>query len=164
MNENEREALALRTEATLFGDEVRLALTVELPVGVHIEPYQPDDPHLIPTELEVEGLRDVTIEYPAPVVKDLGWKDLPLHVLDGTLVFIVSGRIQENARRITGTLSFQPCVGGACLPPRAVQWESPVSGTCAYSVLHALAPSRPVLAPVDGKIINGHPSPAVRGR
>lgn len=135
--------MVVHTKAELFGGEVRLVLTVDLPAGVHIEPNQPTEPYLIPTVLKVEGLSDVTVEYPTPVIKDLGWKDLALTVLEGKLELVVRGRAQQGTKQISGTLSYQPCVGGACLPPRTVPWMSPLVGTSAYSVLHALAPRPP---------------------
>lgn len=139
---NEREALVIHTNAIRTGDQVRLTLTVDLPAGVHIEPHRPMDPYLIPTVLEVEDLAEPAVEYPAPTTKDLGWNDLALTVLEGTVTFVVSGRVHDRSERIHGTLSFQPCIGGACLPPRTVRWVSPLSGQTAYSVLGALA-SRP---------------------
>jgi hypothetical protein len=141
---SEREALVIHTKATRTGDHVQLTLTVDLPAGVHIEPHHPTDPYLIPTVLEVEDLADAAVGYPAPTTKDLGWNDLTLTVLEGTLTFTVSGRAQEGTERINGTLSFQPCVGGACLPPRTVRWVSPLIGQSAYSVLGALASRHPV--------------------
>ena len=143
----ERDALSVRTEALMSGDLVRLVLIVELPEGVHIEPNQPADPYLIPTVLDVEGLDGVTVEYPRPVVKALGWKDLGLTVFEGVLEFVVLGRVRDDTSVVRGTLRYQPCVGGACFPPRTVPWESPVDGTSAFSVLHGLAASRPVLVP-----------------
>lgn len=89
--------------------------------------------------LDVEGLEDVRVAYPSPVVKDLGWKDLTLTVLEGTITFRVHGRVQAGEDRVRGTLSYQPCVGVACLPPRTIRWESPVRGSTAYSVLRAVA-------------------------
>ena len=142
---SEHDAMVVRTNAELFRDEVWLILTVDLPAGVHIEPNQPAEPYLIPTVLEVEGLCEVTIEYPAPVVKDLGWKDLTLTVFEGTLEFIVWGRVRQDTTHIRGTLSYQPCVGGACLPPRTVPWMSPLAGTSAYSVLRAFSTERPAV-------------------
>lgn len=140
---SEREALVVRTEARRSGDDVRLTLTVDLPSGVHIEPDQPADPYLVPTVLEVEGLTDAIIDYPTPITRDLGWKGLTLTVLEGTLEFGIAGRAREGVRRIEGTLTFQPCVGGACLPVRTVPWVSPLAGTSAYSILHALTPKVP---------------------
>jgi len=136
---SEREAFVVRTQAEMSGDTIEVTLTVDLPQGVHIEPHQPPEPYLIPTVLDVEGLQEVTVEYPAPVVKDLGWKDLTLTVLEGSITFLVHGRVQAGEDRVRGTLSYQPCVGGACLPPRTIRWESPVQGSTAYSVLRAVA-------------------------
>jgi hypothetical protein len=45
----EREAFVIRTEAERHDDRVRVALTVDLPDGVHIEPHEPAETHLIPT-------------------------------------------------------------------------------------------------------------------
>ena len=134
------QALTIRAEAEQSGDLIRLTLTVDLPTGVHIEPHQPTEPYLIPTVLDVEGLSDVTVDYPVPTVKDLGWNGVTLTVLEGTLEFVVTGRVPAGTNRISGTLSYQPCIGGACLPPRTMRWESPVRGTTAYSVLRALVP------------------------
>jgi hypothetical protein len=136
---SEREAFGVRTDASLVGDKVEIALTVDLPIGVHIEPNQPAEPYLIPTVLAVEELRDVTVEYPPPVIKELGWNGVTLSVLEGSLTFLILGRVRPGSGRVSGTLSYQPCIGGACLPPRTVRWDAPTSGTSAYSVLGALA-------------------------
>lgn len=134
-----QEALTIRTESEQTGDLVQLTLTVDLPPGVHIEPHQPTDPYLIPTVLDVDGLSDVTVQYPPPTIKALGWNDATLTVLEGTVEFTVTGRVPADTNWISGTLHYQPCVGGACLPPRTTRWQSPARGSTAYSVLHALA-------------------------
>lgn len=136
---SERDAFVVRTEAVLSGDTVEVQLTVDLPPSVHIEPHQPVDPYLIPTVLEVEGVDDATVDYPEPAVKDLGWNGVTLTVLEGTLTFVVRGRVRDRSHRVLGTLRYQPCVGGACLPPRTIAWEAPVSGSTSYSVLRAVA-------------------------
>jgi hypothetical protein len=89
--------------------------------------------------LEVQGVDGAVVDYPEPVVKDLGWERLTLTVLEGAVDFVVTAQVPATVRRIRGTLRYQPCVGGACLPPRTVPWEAPVSGGTAYSVLGALA-------------------------
>jgi hypothetical protein len=141
----EHEAFVVRTEAGLAGDAVRVILTVELPEGVHIEPHVPTEPTLIPTVLEVTGLTGVAVEYPEPVVKALDWGGLTLTVLEGSLRFVVSGRLQPGIDAMTGTLRYQPCIGGACLPPRTVAVQAPLAGSSAYSVLGALTARAPML-------------------
>lgn len=135
----ERESFRVRAAAERSDDHVRVTLRVTLPDGVHIEPHQPTDPYLIPTVLAVEGVEDLAITYPRPVVKDLGWNGLALTVLEGALDFVVTGRVPADTTHLTGTLAYQPCVGGACLPPRTVNWEAPTAGVAEYSVLDALA-------------------------
>jgi hypothetical protein len=142
----EHEAFVVQTEADLVGDAVRVILTVELPEGVHIEPHMPTEPTLIPTVLDVAGLSGATVEYPKPVVKDLNWRGLTLTVLAGSLRFVVSGRRQPGIDAITGTLRYQPCVGGACLPPRIVALQAPLAGSSAYSVLGALTARSPMFS------------------
>jgi DsbC/DsbD-like thiol-disulfide interchange protein len=136
---SERDAIVIRTDAAPAGDATRVTLTVELPPGTHIEPHEPAEPTLVPTVLEVQGVGGAVVDYPEPVVKDLGWEGLTLTVLEGAVDFVVTAQVPTAARRIRGTLRYQPCVGGACLPPRTVPWEAPVSGGTAYSVLGALA-------------------------
>lgn len=104
------------------GDDVRIRLTLDLPDGTHIEPHQPDDPFLIPTVVTVNGLDDVRIGYPDPVRKDLGWNDLALSVLQGRVEFVVTGRSRPGTV-VTGGITYQPCIGGACLPPRTTVWS-----------------------------------------
>lgn len=142
----EGETLMVRTEADRTGDDIRVILTVELPEGVHIEPHEPVEPNLIPTVLEVVGLTNVTVEYPQPVVKDLGWRGLTLTVLQGSVRFVVWGRALPGGDGMTGSLRYQPCIGGACLPPRTVVVQAPLTGTSEYALLGALTASPPVLA------------------
>lgn len=142
----EHEAFIVRTDADRADDDVRVILTVDLPKGVHIEPHVPAEPNLIPTILDVAGLTDVAVEYPEPVVKDLDWRGLSLTVLEGSVRFGVSGRSHPGRDHMTATLRFQPCIGGACLPPRTVTLQAPLTGTSAYSVLDALTARGPMLA------------------
>jgi hypothetical protein len=136
---SERDAFVVRTTAELSEDMIEVIVTLDLPPGVHLEPNQPAEPYLIPTVLDIEDLEDVTVMYPSPVIKDLGWRGVALTVLEGRLTFLVRGRVQDGMDRVRGTLSYQPCVGGACLPPRTVPWESPMAGTTTYSILRAVA-------------------------
>lgn len=136
---SERDAFVVRTQAELSEDMIEVIVTLDLPPGVHLEPNQPAEPYLIPTVLDIEDLEDVTVVYPSPVIKDLGWRGVALTVLEGSLTFLVRGRVQAGMDRVRGTLSYQPCVGGACLPPRTVPWESPMAGTATYSILRAVA-------------------------
>lgn len=106
------------------GEEVHILLSLDLPEGTHIEPHEPDDPFLIPTVVTVNGLDEVAIEYPTPVKKDLGWNGIALDVLEGQLTFVITGKARPDTA-VNGGLTYQPCVGGACLPPRTTVWSIP---------------------------------------
>lgn len=116
--------LAVTPVADAADEHVRIVLEVDVPAGAHIEPHKPTDPFLIPTVVTVNGLDDVEVTYPDPVAKDLGWNDLALMVLEGSLRFIVTGRRGPDVEAVSGGISYQPCVGGACLPPRTVTWST----------------------------------------
>ena len=112
----------IETAVDRIDDVVRIVLTVDLPEGTHIEPHEPTDPFLIPTVVTVNGLEDPTVEYPTPVEKDLGFHDTVLTVLAGQLRFAITGRVQTDIHQVGGGLTYQPCIGGACLPPRTTIW------------------------------------------
>ena len=114
--------LVVEPAAAVSGAQVRIVLAVDVPDGVHIEPHLPAEPFLIPTVVTVNGLTDVTVSYPEPVKKDLGWNDVALTVLEGPLEFVVTG-IRTEETTVSGGLSYQPCLGGACLPPRTSVWS-----------------------------------------
>lgn len=132
-------ALTVRTDAVVVGDETTVTVTVDLPADVHIEPHEPSEPYLIPTVLTVDTDADIAVAYPEPVVKDLGWHDAKLVVLSGSVQFVLTGPVPAGTDRVSGTLRYQPCIGGACLPPRTVDWTAPLTCATSYSVLHALA-------------------------
>jgi cytochrome c biogenesis DsbD-like protein len=104
---------------------VDVVLTAKIPDGTHIESHQPPEPSLIPTVVEVDGIDQATVEYPAPVRKDLGFASaLELWVYEGAPRFIVRGEAPPEVGRVRGRLRYQPCVNGACLPPRTAVWEA----------------------------------------
>ena len=143
----EQEVFVVRTEADRAGDAVRVILTVELPKGVHIEPHVPTEPTpASPPCSRSPASAGSRWNIRSPVVKDLDWRGLTLTVLQGSLRFVVSGRLQQGIDAMTGTLRYQPCIGGACLPPRTVAVQAPLAGSSAYSVLGALTARVPLLA------------------
>ena len=74
--------------------------------------------------VEVDGLEDATVDYPEPVSKDLGMPGMALSVYEGTVRFVVRGKPAPGIDVVRGSVSYQPCVGGACLPPRGSTWRA----------------------------------------
>ena len=120
--------IALDAEARRRGRSVEAIVTAEIPPGTHIEPHVPAEPTLIPTEVEVEGLERPAVDYPEPVTKELGYSDAALSVYEGRVRFVVRGEAAPDVEIVRGEISYQPCVGGACLPPRTAAWETELEG------------------------------------
>lgn len=120
-------ALEVTPVTDITNEQVRIVLQVEVPTGVHIEPHDTADPFLIPTVVTVNGLDDAEVAYPDPVAKDLGWNEVALMVLEGPLRFVITGRRRREVEVVSGGISYQPCLGGACLPPRSVTWSVPLT-------------------------------------
>ncbi len=116
--------ISLDAVARRHGRRAEVTLTADIPSGTHIESHVPPEPYLIPTVVEVDGLEEAAVDYPEPVRKDLGIPDAVLSVYEGTVRFVIRGEPAPGVNVVRGTVSYQPCVGGACLPPRASTWEA----------------------------------------
>jgi hypothetical protein len=114
--------IAVRPRARLQDGFAEVLLRLEIPSNMHIEAHDPPEPFLIPTVAEVDGLTDVEAEYPAPRRKDIGLPGSELLVYDGRIDIRLRGRPTGPVETIYGRVTYQPCVGGACLPPRTDVW------------------------------------------
>ncbi|MGH2984934.1 MAG: protein-disulfide reductase DsbD domain-containing protein [Solirubrobacterales bacterium] len=124
---NDPGSITVEAVAARRGSQTEVILTARIPEGIHIESHQPPEPFLIPTAVEVQGLEGATVDYPDPIRKDLGVSDVVLSVYEGTPRFVVRGRVAPGAERVRGAIRYQPCVGGACLPPRETTWDIPLA-------------------------------------
>jgi hypothetical protein len=118
--------IGLQPAGSRNGRSVEVRLTVQIPRGTHIESNQPPEAFLIPTVVAVEDLERASVDYPNPIRKGLGLSDVVLSVYEGNVEFVARGEADEALERIRGSLSYQPFVNGACLPPRTLEWEAPL--------------------------------------
>jgi hypothetical protein len=100
-------------------------LEIDIPENCHIEAHEPAEPFLIPTVIEVHDLHDVEIVYPRPHRKEI-IPGAELLVYDNRIRVEIRGRLMNRAHTIAGRIRYQPCVGGACLPPRTDIWSAPL--------------------------------------
>jgi hypothetical protein len=114
--------VTVRSVARMRDGLAEVVLGVDIPSNVHIEANEPPEPFLIPTVAEVDGLADVEAEYPPPRRKDIGLPGAALLVYDGRIEILLRGRPTAPLETLRGRLTYQPCVGGACLPPRTDTW------------------------------------------
>jgi thiol:disulfide interchange protein len=113
------------------GRPVRVALSVTLPAGFHVQSDKPRDPALIPTVLSVEPPPGVTLArliYPVPTDFAQAGQDQPLAVFEHE--FVLGARLEVGAGVapgslvIPGRLRYQACDENVCFAPRTadVQW------------------------------------------
>jgi hypothetical protein len=115
--------ISVTGRGTRSGDRARIVLNIDIPENCHIEAHEPTEPFLIPTVVEVDDMQEVEIDYPRPRRKEI----LPgsdLLVYDDSIQVEVRGRLTNGVQTIAGRIRYQPCVGGACLPPRTDIWTA----------------------------------------
>ena len=117
--------------ATHAGSEVRAALEVTLPEGLHTQSNKPRDATLIPTTLTIDPPPGVTVDevvWPAPMDLRQAGSDKPLAVFERT--FLVGVRLSLSASTgaaditVPANLRYQACDANLCFPPAtaSVQW------------------------------------------
>jgi DsbC/DsbD-like thiol-disulfide interchange protein len=110
------------------GAELRLALKVGLPEGIHVQSDKPRDPLLIPTALTIAAPKGVTLGkavYPAATdLKQAGQKK-PLAVFEREFEETVRGTVAADAARgpllIPARLRYQACNAQTCFAPATAE-------------------------------------------
>lgn len=105
-----------------------VVVTLSVPPNCHIESHEPSEPFLIPTVIAVEDLSDCRFAYPPPTFKDLGLGGPPLSVYQDDVQIVGTCPDPGSVHEVQGTVRYQMCVGGACLPPRTQPWRAAVHG------------------------------------
>jgi thioredoxin:protein disulfide reductase len=112
------------------GASARVALTVTLPEGLHVQSDQPRDPNLIPTVLTIDapaGVRVTSLVFPHPKDFKLEGQAEPLAVFDrdfvvGAELSLESG-LPEGPLAIPARLRYQACDDKVCFQPRTETTE-----------------------------------------
>jgi thiol:disulfide interchange protein len=122
----------VESDGVRAGSSTRVALTVTLPEGLHVQSDQPRDPSLIPTVLTVEppaGVKVTSLVFPHPQDFKLEGQAEPLAVFErdfvvGAELSLDSG-IAEGELVIPARLRYQACDDKVCFQPRteATEWR-----------------------------------------
>jgi thiol:disulfide interchange protein DsbD len=115
------------TDAAHANSTLKAAVVAQVASGYHINDHKPSLDYLIPTELKVEPIKEVTVKdvvYPKGTRLRFAFSDTPLSVYEGT---VVVGALLQVARAVApgiytlkGKFSYQACNDHACLPPANV--------------------------------------------
>lgn len=110
------------------GGTTRLALTVTLPEGLHVQSDAPRDPSLIPTTLTIDAPAGVSVShlrYPVPSDFVQEGQPQPLAVFDHEFVTGAEVMIAADAPAghlvIPGRLRYQACDDRVCFAPQTAQ-------------------------------------------
>jgi thioredoxin:protein disulfide reductase len=126
-----RATVAPHAAATVAaGSTTRLAVTVSLPEGLHVQSDSPRDPSLIPTVLTVQAPPGVTVRnliYPNPTDFEQAGQPQPLAVFEHEFVTGAEVAISKDAPHgelvIPGRLRYQACDDRLCFAPQTASFE-----------------------------------------
>jgi hypothetical protein len=97
----------------------RVAITLRIDRGFHINANPASLPYLIPTSVSFAGVAPYRIDYPASVRFKPKFSDEPLDVYEGTVTITASfakGAL-DDAPAFHATVTAQACTDQICLPP-----------------------------------------------
>ena len=119
--------ILLGTDAAHANTLVKAAVIAQIASGFHLNDNRPTLDYLIPTELELDVPKELSIEkvvYPKGQPMRFAFSDLPLSVYEGTLgvgvVLGVGRKVVPGVYTLQGKFVYQACNDYACLPPTSV--------------------------------------------
>src|SRR6185295_1953436 len=122
--------LALEADRTSYapGGTARLAATITIENGWHVNSDKPTLEYLIPTKLELtlpDGWAPAEITYPAAKMQKFSFQEEPLSVVDGSaekkVRFTVPATSTASRAPVKAVLSYQSCNDRQCLPPTTAE-------------------------------------------
>jgi thiol:disulfide interchange protein DsbD len=129
------------------GSTTRVALTVTLPEGLHVQSDQPRDPSLIPTVLTIEppaGIRVTSLVFPHPQDFKLEGQEEPLAVFERDFVvgaeLSLESAVPAGEVVIPARLRYQACDDKVCFQPRTENTEWKLRVVADTSAAKAAAP------------------------
>jgi thiol:disulfide interchange protein DsbD len=111
------------------GDSFQLDLSIEVNSGWHINSNKPNDEFLIPSEISAksDGLKLVTVKYPAPHEIKLAFSEELVSVFEATESAKLNFKANANAtigkQKVLVTLDYQACNDVSCQPPNSTTTE-----------------------------------------
>jgi cytochrome c biogenesis protein CcdA len=150
---------AVETDGVHAGASARVALTVTLPNGIHVQSDKPRDPSLIPTVLAIDpptGVRVTHLVFPMPTDFEQEGQPEPLAVFEQEFVVGAELEIGEGVAAgdlvVPGRLRYQACDDKMCFQPTTapVQWT--------LRVVPAGAATKPANAAIFARLAEGRRS------
>ena len=110
--------------------DIQVALGIKIKEGYHINANKTLDEFLIPSEVKLEAVDDVSfgkINFPKPKLKEFGFSDKKLAVYDNLVYIIWNATLSPNFTKdelvIKGRFGYQACNDNSCLAPMDENFE-----------------------------------------
>ncbi len=123
----------LSKNSVLPGEEIRVALQLDIEKGWHINAHTPLETSLIPTEVVLETHPNFTVEeihYPKPKRKTFQFIQGELEIYEGrVLIFMnltVSTKAAPGESGISGKVKYQACDDKSCLLPMEAAFSTSI--------------------------------------
>jgi len=123
----------LSKKSALPGQEIRIALQLDIERGWHINAHKPLETSLVPTEVALEKNPSFTlkkIHYPKPKRKTFAFIQGELAVYEGIVVIFMDLGLSAEAAPgeglISGKIKYQACDDRSCLIPAEVAFSASI--------------------------------------
>src|SRR5262249_20932523 len=134
----------LSVDAVRPGDKFKIAISLQVADGYHINAHVPSESYLVPTTLTFDGPTEIRLSepvYPAPVHKTFEFSpDQKLAVYEGTVTLTTDGEagsgLQPGEVVIKAQVGVQSCNNSQCLQPGTLNFEIPVKVVAAGSAVN----------------------------
>lgn len=106
------------------GSTVRSYVVLNIPKGLHVNSYKPDNEYAIPTRMTVAGTRvnAFGVTYPPGKKRTFSFSETPISVYEGKayLGFKVSvpGNYRGKTVRVKASVTYQACTDEVCYAPK----------------------------------------------
>jgi len=120
---------AVRAKA---GKAVKVALSLQVDSGYHVNSNKPADPYLIPLRLTwgTGPLASRAVTFPKPQSENYGFSAKPVSVFTGNFEIVTRFKTAPGSPRgssvVAGKLHYQACNESMCLPPKTIDVSLPV--------------------------------------
>lgn len=120
-------------ESYSAGDTVKLALSIDIKQGYHINSYKVNDPTLIKTEVSTESgdFKLINAYFPADKKLKFEFSENEIDVYEGNITvglkLITSASLLPGKFEIPVSIKYQACDDKVCYPPKDVSLTIPVT-------------------------------------
>jgi hypothetical protein len=120
------------TVKATVGATVRIAISLQVDDGFHVNSNTPADPYLIPLKLTWSPgpLESTAIVFPKPELEKYGFSAKPVSVFTGSFDVVTRFKVAAGASpgsaTMAGKLHYQACNNEECLAPKTIDVSLPV--------------------------------------